>query len=69
MGKLLMIVKDLLDLHYNIPFVIDGISYDDILGMPKMVQDSIIDKIDVRQDPTDGFYKAFIDIYKVEDPI
>lgn len=63
-----MIVKDLIDLRYNMPFIIDGVEYDDILGMPRDIQLSLIDKIDVRQDPKDGIYKAFIDIYKVEDP-
>ena len=64
-----MIVKDLIELRYDMPFVIDGVEYDELFGIPKDIQLSLVEKIDVRQDPNDGFYKAYIDIYKVEDPI
>ena len=64
-----MIVKDLIELRYDMPFVIDGVEYDEPFGIPKDIQLSLVEKIDVRQDSKDGFYKAYIDIYKVEDPI
>lgn len=60
-----MIVKDLIELRYDMPFVIDGVEYEEPLGMPKDIQLSLVNKIDVHQD-TDGVYKAFIDIQKEE---
>ena len=63
-----MIVKDLIELRYDMPFVIEGVEYDEVFGIPKHIQLSLVEKIDVHQD-TDGIYKAFIDIYKVEDPL
>ena len=45
------------------PFVIDGVEYEEPLGMPKDIQLSLVNKIDVRMDD-DGVYKAFIDIQK-----
>jgi len=60
-----MIVKDLIDLRYDIPFVVDGVEYKEPLDIPKDIQLSLINKIDVRMDD-DGVYKAFIDIQKGE---
>lgn len=60
-----MIVKDLIELRYDMPFVIDGVEYEEVFGIPKDIQLSLVDKIDVRQDE-DGVYKAFIDIRKGE---
>lgn len=60
-----MIVKDLIELRYDMPFVIDGVEYEEPLGMPKDIQLSLVSKIDVRMDD-DGVYKAFIDIQKGE---
>lgn len=58
-----MIVKDLIELRYDMPFVIEGVEYDEVFGIPKHILLSLVEKIDVRQD-TDGIYKAFIDIHK-----
>lgn len=63
-----MIVKDLIELRYDMPFVIKGVEYTEVFGIPKDIQLSLVAKIDVRQD-TDGVYKAFIDICKGDDSI
>lgn len=57
-----MIVKDLVDLHYDMPFVIDGQEYNQH-DISREVQLLVVDKIDVRMDK-DLVYKAFIDILK-----
>lgn len=63
-----MIVKDLIELRYDMPFVIEGVEYTELFGMPKNIQLSLVSKIDVHQDK-DGIYKAFIDIYKGDNPL
>ena len=60
-----MIVKDLIELRYDMPFVVDGVEYEEPIVIPKDIQLSLVSKIDVRMDD-DGIYKAFIDIQKGE---
>ena len=60
-----MIVKDLIELRYDMPFVVDGVEYEEPIAIPKYIQLSLVSKIDVRLDDY-GVYKAFIDIQKGE---
>jgi len=55
-----MIVKDLVDLRYDTPFVIKGIEYGP-KDIPRPVQLMVVDKVDVRMDK-DGIYKSFIEV-------
>lgn len=56
-----MIVKDLVDLNYDIPFVINGIEYKDPKNdIPWTTLLRLVNNFDARED--DGVYKVFIDI-------
>lgn len=65
-----MIVKDLVDLDYNLPFVIDGVEYAD----NKLIEPDIlltpIDRFDLLEDPNDkGNYKVHLTLAKNNAPI
>lgn len=56
-----MIVKDLVDLNYNIPFVINDVEYKDPKNdIPWSTLISPVINFDARED--DGIYKVFISI-------
>lgn len=56
-----MTVKDLIDLQYDIPFVINGVEYKDPKNdIPWTMLLCPINNFDARED--NGIYKAFIDI-------
>lgn len=56
-----MIVKDLVDLNYDIPFVINGVEYKDLKNdIPWTMLLCPVENFDARED--DGVYKAFISL-------
>ena len=57
-----MVVKDLIDLQYDIPFIIDGVEYKDPKNdIPWTMLLCPVNNFDARED-TDGIYKAYIEI-------
>jgi len=59
-----VIVRDLVDLRYSIPFVIGGTEYKDHKEIPRDILMKPIDRLDVRQDPDDRLYKAYIELFE-----
>ena len=56
-----MIVKDLVDLNYDIPFVINGVEYKDPKNdIPWTMLLCLVNNFDARED--DGVYKVFISL-------
>lgn len=58
-----MIVQDLVDLHYSMPFVIGGTEYKDYDDIPRYILLSPVDRLDVREDKEDHTYKAYIELF------
>lgn len=58
-----MIVRDLVLLDYNLPFVIDGIEYEDNHNIPNDILLSVVDGFELKDSPEHkGSYKLYLKI-------
>ena len=58
-----MIVRDLVLLDYNLPFIIDGIEYEDNHNIPNDILLSVVDEFELKDSPEHkGLYKLYLKI-------
>ena len=60
-----MIVRDLVDLDYNLPFVIDGVEYQDNKSIPRDILLTPIDRFDLKDSTENrGSYKVYLSLIR-----
>ena len=58
-----MIVRDLVLLDYNLPFVIDGVEYEDNHNIPQDILLSVVDGFELKDSKEHrGLYKLYLQI-------
>lgn len=58
-----MIVRDLVLLDYNLPFIIDGVEYEDNRKIPQDILLSVVDGFELKDTPENkGSYKLYLKI-------